>query len=326
MITQTQNYRFPGSSTATEVYYTMSSSSSCVAVTPASGTVSPGDTVEFSFAFSSEDCFSTVFTLSTWDDGCEAPVEYDFTLASPCASLTGTISNTPSFTNPFIFTISPSGGAAGYTVVWSYNTGLFNLLGETRGSGLSRKIELSPRFLATSTGLIQPTQTTVSATITDSNGCTETVSYTYTFCTPVASSKFVSAVCIPSQVQGGLTVGVAVGGVTLDVTTCSGTTNDWSTLELSYDTTKLYVTNTSNVLTIYGVAPSTATTYQVTYSVANTYGLRSNDATVTVSLPVCAISNSNPAILKSSTKMLTGETTGATKTLDVESITFSTDS
>lgn len=316
MITRTQSYNFPGSSGATEVYYTIASSNSCVSVTPASGTIDPGDTVEFSFSFASEACFSTQFTLTCYDDACSLPITRTFTIANPCSTLTGTLSNTPSVSNPFIFTLSPSGGEGGYSISWDYNTTLFNLVAKgTTGN----KLELSLK----SSKVVIPASTQVKATITDANGCTEIVSYTYTFCVPTSANSFIAAQCITQQSIGGIT---AVSGASVNLTAgnCAGTTIDWSTLSLEYDTTKLHVATSDNQLTIYGAAVTSSTTYSITWSVANTAGIRSNDATVTVSLPVCTIALAGPTILKSSVKMLTGETTGATKTLDVESITFST--
>lgn len=315
MITVKQSYNFPGSSSASTVSYTMSSNNSCVGVTPASGTVSPGTTVEFTFQFQTEACFATQFTLSTYDDVCAVPVSTTFSIANTCSTLDATVSNTPSISNPFIYTVVPSGGNPGYTVEWEYNTTIFNLVAKgTTGF----KLELSLK----SSKVVLPTSTVIKAHITDENGCTKVASYTYTFCVPVASNAFVTAQCITSQSVGGITAGNGANAY-LQVSQCAGTTTDWSTLNLSYDTTKLYVTNVDNYLTIYGVAPTVATTYPIVYSVANSIGITSTEAIVTVSLPVCSTPVSGPTIATSSTKLLTADSSGTVKTLAVDDITFS---
>lgn len=320
MITVTQSYNFPGGPNATEVYYTMSSSNTCVSVTPVSGTVDPGTTVEFTFSFQSESCFSTTFTLVTWDDVCETKVSNVFSIASPCSSLDGTISNVPSGTNPFIFTVVPTGGVPGYTIEWQYNTALFKLTSARTSS--NDTLELNLR----SVELALPHTTQIKAKITDSNGCSETVSHTYTFCIPVASNIFATAACIPSQTQGGLTVGAGVGGIQLNVSECAGTTTNWSSVNLSYDTTKLYVTvDTSGIMTVYGVVPLTATTYNINYTVLNSLGIQSNTGIVTVSIPTCATPVSGPSIASSSTKLPSGFSSGTTVSLALEDITFASE-
>lgn len=324
MITEKQSFRFPGSPTASEIYYTLSPNTTCVTVSPSTGTVSPGTTVEFSFGFEDESCFDTIFTLAVWDDACEVPEEITFTVPSPCTSLDGVISNAPSSHNPYIFNVVPSGGNPSYNITWTYDTALFNLAGPTRGAG-AQALELSPRFIETSSGIIVPNSTVITATITDSNNCIKTLSYIYSFCQPIASNNFVAASCVPSNTINSFSYSLAIGGVVLDVTTCAGTTNNWNTLELVYDTNQLYVTNDSNVLNIYAKAPSTATSRTIKYTVKNSQGIKSTEGTITVSLPICAAVN-NPVIQTSTTKLLTADTGGTVKTLNLTSKVFASTS
>lgn len=331
MIVQKQKYRFPGSASATEVSYTIGSASSCVAVTPATGTVTPGTTVEFTFTFATEDCFSTVFTLQTWDDVCATPVSTTFSIASPCSTLSGNIYNTPSVTNPFVFTVIPTGGTAPYTVEWEYNTGLFNVVADTTDSRGDRKIVFEPSFIATNSGTILPGSTTIKARITDNNGCEEVLSYLYTFCQPQVYNGNVTAHCIDATEVGNITArNYAV--FTIVPTICAGTTTDWDTLELDYDTSILHVqldrtSTTSAVIKIYGIRPASLQQHSVNYSVANNYGIRSNLGTVTAILQVCPLvgvgGGSGPVIPVSNSILLPGEGSGAVKTLALEDIIFS---
>lgn len=328
MITVKQKYSFPGATGATEVYYTMSSSNTCVSVTPVSSTVTPGTTVEFTFTFATEACFNTVFTLQTWDDVCATPVSTSFSIASPCSTLTGTISNTPSTTNPFIFTVAPSGGTAGYSIEWQYNTGLFSLISDTITGTV---LELSPVSIVTTSGTILPGTAEIKAKITDSNGCTETISYIYTLCTPQISNYFLPTHCVSAIEIGSITARNRAS-VTIEPVVCAGTTIDWSSTQLSYDTTKLYAnvgrtTSTIATIEVYGIRPTTASQYNITYSVADNFGVRSATGTITVSLNVCPLSGagtiSGPVIGSTTTTLLTGEGSGTIKTLNVEDITFS---
>lgn len=331
MITVKQSYKFPGGPSATEAYYTMASSGTCAAVTPVSGTVVPGTTVEFAFSFNNEECFTNEFTLTTWDDVCLTPVSNTFTVPSPCSTLSGTISNTPSTTNPFIFTVTPSGGTPGYDINWEY-PGVFRPISETASSTGARVIEFQPVFIGTSSGLLLPGDVMVKATITDSVGCQQVISYTYSFCQPTTSNVYAAAHCIEAVDIGAITArNVAV--TTLKVTQCAGTTTDWNTLELDYDTTKLYAvlgkqTDTEATITIYGIRPTSLSSYNISYSVANSYGIRSTLGTITVNLPVCPLAGggtvSGPVfVAPNATKLLTGEGAGTVKTLALEDIVFS---
>lgn len=332
MITQTQSYRFPGSASASEVYYTLSSGSSCVAVNPSSGTVSPGTTVEFTFTFASESCFSSVFTLQVWDDVCATPVSNQFSIASPCATLGGTLSNTPSVSSPFVFTAIPSGGTAPYTITWEYNDGLFNLVSDNIGGRADRKIILQPRFIASGSGVLLPGSTTIKARVVDSNGCEETLSLLYTFCQPLVSSFNTISHCIDALAIGSITAR-NYGIFTITPTICAGSSVDWDTLELDYDTSKLHVqlgavNGDSAVLEIYGIRPTSIQQHNFNYSVADSYGIRSNLATGTMVLQPCPLVGtgtvSGPTIPVSNTILLPGEGSGVTKELALEEIIYST--
>jgi len=331
MITVKQSYKFTGGPSATEVYYTMGASGSCAAVTPASGTVDPGEIVEFAFTFNTEDCFTSEFTLTTWDDVCSTRVINAFTVSNPCSTLAGTIFNTPSVTNPFIFTIIPTGGTPGYTINWEY-TGVFRVISQTTNDEGNVRIEFQPQFIANNSGTVPlPGDTTIRAVITDSVGCQQAVSYNYTFCRAAVSSMSVTSHCIDALSIGQITArNIAVATIT--ATPCSGTTIDWDAIEFSYDTTKLHVvagrtTATQMTVTIYGVRPASLQSHVVTYSVADNYGIRSTTGTISAVLQVCPLVGtgvvSGPTIPVSSSFLLPGEGPATVKTLAIEDIIYS---
>jgi len=290
----------------------MAPDDTCVSVTPSTGTAATGTTVEFTFVFEDTACFATNFTLTTYDDQCSTPVPYTFTIASPCSTLAVTVANAPSSTNPFIFTATPSGGNPGYTVSWHYNTKLFNLI-----SSNNSKLEL---VLDAET---LPATTEIKATVTDDKGCTYTDTYIYTFCQPIGHNDFLNLVCIPSQTVSGKTVYSAYGGFELTATTCAGTTNDWSTLELSYDTTKLLVINEAQYINIYGLLNATsAGNYFIQYTVANSVGIRSEPKTISVQIPICAASTNSVVVQSKVSKLATADTPGTVKYLALDDLIF----
>ena len=320
MITRKQKYKFVGSSEATNITYSIVGDNDCVSITPSSDTVAKNTTVEFTFSFEDESCFSTQFTITTVDDSCVDAKTTSFYILNPCGTLSGSLTNTPSSTNPFIFNLIVSGGNPSYTVDWQYDNVLFNLLSST-GSGSIRNLQLSPKYLTSN--VIVPSNTTIRANITDNSNCTETIEYEYTFCQPVGHNDFITLNCIPSQTISGSTVYSGLGNVELTATTCAGTTNDWSTLQLSYDTSKLIVLNTNEFITVYSKQNLTsAANIPITFSVENSVGIRSTDKTVMVQVPICQDTSNSVVVQNKTTKLVTGDTTGTIKYLDVDSITF----
>lgn len=322
MITITKTYKFPGSASATEVTYTWTTNNTCASITPSSGTVAPGTEVEFTFTFASESCFTTQFTLTSYDDVCSNLIKQIYSYANPCSTLTGTLSNTPSSTNPYIYTVQPEGGVGPYTYSWGYNTALFEEITGLRDSpdeqlALRLKDEVA----------IVPNVTDITVTITDSNGCSETLANSTSICQPIASNQTVTTTCIASTEVGSITATSSVGGVQLIVSECAGTALNWTTLELDYDTTKLHVVHEgSGVLTIYGIGVTTQAEYSIVFSVKNDIGTESTQGTVSVVIPVCTnvTDNSGPVFTSvQATKFLTGEGGGTVKSLALEPIIFS---
>jgi hypothetical protein len=321
MITQKKTYNFPGTVSATEVTYTWTSNNSCASVTPSVGVVSPGESVEFTFQFEDELCFNTVFTLSSEDNVCSGMIKQNFSFANPCTNLAGTLSNVPSATNPFIYNVQTTGGSGVYQYTWQFDTSIFQEVTSIRDNPSNQLI-----LEVKDSVVLFPNSAEITVTITDTiNGCQEVVSNTQNFCQPIATDITVNTHCISTTDVGTITAQSSTGGVILNTTECAGTTIDWTTLELEYDTTKLYVENNSNVLTIYGIGVSTQTSYNITYRVKNNIGTTSSDGTIQVILPVCSIvTNFGPVFTTlQATKFLTGESSGTIKTLELEPIIFS---
>jgi len=281
MITVKQKYKFLGGLGATKVTYTLTPDNTCATVTPSSGTVDVGTTVEFTFQFQDSNCFDTNFTLNgSYNNDCPDATPYIFSIPTPCSSLVTSMHNAGLLTNPYKFNLNISGGTQPYTVTWNYDTSLFNLVSSSN-SGIEFTLKNSSNT---------PDVTIVTATIVDANGCEAVRSVNYTFCRPIASNfSSLPLHCItPEAILKSFTASSVIGGITLQATPCSGNTIDWSTVEFTYDTNNLYVLdNGDGTINVYGKDGGISGNYNITYSVADDKGLRSNDATLTVSVPSC---------------------------------------
>lgn len=313
MITITKQYRLTGSTSSSHVTYTWSSGDSCASVSPVTATVPTGEVVEFDFTFTNEACFDTTFTLSVYDNVCPTPVEYQYSYSSPCPTVNLSVSNTPDRGNPFVFTANTSGGTAPYSYEWNYNDALFEVVRQV-GSTIAFQLKNVP---------VIPSSTIITATVTDVNGCTKEVDYTYNICQPVAQNASATSICVTPITVNGTSYNSWAGGIQLFTSECSGTTIDWDTVELNYDTTSLFVQTNVNVMTVYSNSTTTTDTYTIGYTVKNNNGVTSTEGTVTVVVPTCSVSelNSGPSIpLATSKRFSSGATSGDTVELDLNNL------
>jgi len=315
MITLNKTYRFTGSPTAETVYYTWAADNACASVTPVSGEVVSGQTVDFEFTFTDTDCFATTFTLSSYDDKCPTPVTQEYTYSVPCSTLLAPVSNTPSNTNPSVFTVQPSGGVGPYDIKWYFNDAIFKLSGEDTNSSLV--------LLTRDDGKKLPVSTTITVVVTDTNGCEVTTDYEYVICQPVANSPSARAICVQPIEIGGITSDTWAGGIVLRADGCNGTTIDWDTIELSYSG-NIYVQTNVNVMSVFGVSTDTSQTYNIDYTVKNNIGTVSTVGRVTVIIPVCNTSQTGGPVINESqlTKLESGFTSGDTVNLDLTNEIF----
>jgi len=317
MITINKTYKFTGSATATTVTYTWESANECAGVTPSSGTITSGQTVDFVFTYEDEACTSTEFTLSTYDNVCETPVEQTYSYANPCTSLSASVKQTTEGSNPFVFTVLPTGGTSPYNIQWVYNTAVFQPASQNSNTPDNiLYLEIKPSVT------ILPSAAKVTANITDANGCTVSVEKKLNLCQPTVTNALAEAICIVPFPAGNITANTLTGDIELSASECSGTTIDWSTIQLSYDTSKLFVQTNLNIMTVYAIAGIVAQTYNITYTVKNSIGVTSTEGVVTVSVPVCTTDSllgpSMPTAI--SKKFASGATSGDTLELQLENI------
>lgn len=276
MITEKKKIKLTSSCGET-INYTISHDGSCMSISPSTGTVSSGDIVEFTFNLNNEECYNSTITL-TYEDSEGVPGDpYIFQLDNEC-SISGTISNQPTATNPYVFVLNVTANG-NYTTVWDYDTTIFDEVGTTNNS-------LELELINTQ----QLSTTVVKANITDTTGCEATATYNYAFCQPTANNLVANLVCLEelSNYSSGRK------NLPLTVNACAGKTIDWTTLELTYDSSKLLVQQDSedgSIIQVYAKLEAATKTYNITYRVKDSSGLYSNYATVAVTAPVCTTTN-----------------------------------
>ena len=281
MITEFKDFRLV-SGGGSDIDYTISSNNSCVSVTPSQGTVASGSIVRVEFSFADEACFATNFTLSAKSKDCPDAEDVVFVIPVPCTSLQGTITNVPSGLNPFIFILALQGGNPGYQVQWQFNTALFETVNRPGENRLELNIKSSVTTL--------PATSEIRAFITDSKGCQETATYILTICSPQLSNSSVQTTCINTVTVNGFTASSAYGGLQLQASPCAGSTIDWSTLEMQYNTQRILPVQTGDQLTIYALGGSLHTSQeQIAIRVKDSNGVYSNHATIYVTIPPCTV-------------------------------------
>lgn len=116
-----------------------------------------------------------------------------------------------------------------------------------------------------------PTQTTITITATDCNGCSETINYNYGFCRPTGPDFTVNLYGTTTWVSGITNIQAPQG--------CINFVPDWTTLDISLPTgfTK-NATSNSVSFTATGVTPGTYTGY---WTVSDALGIESNAGTIT---------------------------------------------
>lgn len=270
MITIKKRYKFT-SATGANVAYTLTANNTCVQISPASGTVASGTTVEFNLVFANIDCFDTVFTVSCIDQDCGVETTDQFIVNSPCSTLDPTISFTPDSHNEFKFTVAITGGTSPYNINWSFDDAIFTSAKETGFSSLPLQLKTTP-----------PGSTEITVSVTDANGCSASRLYVHTFCAPIIISDSVILECIPPSKDGFNQSGTLI---LTDTSSCTSQV-DWTTLRLSYDTENLNIRNTDGTLQILGKSAIAESNSTVTGTVANTNGIEGSFSFVVIQ-PVC---------------------------------------
>jgi len=262
MVRKTEKFRVNGEGTIKAV---LTANDSCVEIANPFQEGVDGEVLEFEVTYQDEDCFGVVLTLSLQDNNCTQ--ELTFAPASPCASLEGTISHSPTQGTPHRFALGIGGGIPPYTVDWGYDLLYF------------RPADPNPELVLQLNAIAPvPATTEITATITDSQGCTEDAVLVYSGCKPFLFVPSVNMTCAVN--------GTAVRpNVRLNTEPCSGRAIDWSTLQLNLPQGTTATNNGDGTIDLVSTAPSAS--YQATATVKDDQGVVSDTAVFNIIVPSC---------------------------------------
>ena len=198
-------------------------------------------------------------------------------VSNPC-----TMQSTISTNGEFVFVANTTGGSGSYTYEWIYDTDLFEPNNDT---------DLTDNILSLKLKEISspPVTSNIQVLIKDSNGCTLTKNYVYSFCYPTIAHSRITLSC-RSRVTGCSLLNIKSGIAGLDlkefVTTCTNQTIDWNTLSFSVPV-NFCVEHIGNGIVNMASSNNFGITVVLNYTVSTTSGLQSSGG-ITVNVPICA--------------------------------------
>lgn len=187
------------------------------------------------------------------------------------------------YTAPLNFYITASGGTAPYTYEWFFDENTFESTNINTNSATLNLALLEGSLLTTSTDVV--------CRVTDMYGCTDTKTYTHTFCVPSAGNSTYALNCLG-------TTGAAYHAlVFMNVTACVGVDIDWSIAPVFTNVpTGMTITHPYsagnlaapvNRLIVQTTNAVDDGTYYVYYTVKDENGVTSTTGTLTFTVPVC---------------------------------------
>ena len=278
MITKTITANISSSSVTAPWTYSFydNNSTGCVEITNP-GNITSSNTITTDLIFSTSGCIAAVdIKLSvTGSNGCN--VVYDVELTDSCESFdVGDIHHTA----PFIFSVTPSGGTPPYTYDWYWNENILKIKTLT-----SNQPTIT---LGVINGVVLPPSTTVHVTVIDSEGCEQEASLTHVFCKPTAANTTALLAC---NYDGG----ACNYAIFLPVTPCGGIDLDYTSLQFTNQPSGLNITHPwlsdpledENRIELCGTDTLATGDYFVYYTIADEYGIRSDEGRIWIRKPNC---------------------------------------
>ena len=309
MIEQTYTYNIAlQEDTTTEgvsrypITWTLTSSSTCISFSSATGTLEEAGQIEFTVTAQDENCLNTTVTLNLVDNiGCSNA--QNVALINPCDLTLSDISNA----DELDFVVTASAGTPPYQYKWNYDTSLF-----TTDSDESPVLSLNVIDGEAAN------RTNISVTVTDANGCEQTKSYNQQLCPITVEGAFITTYCVSVIKDSAKAIN---SNVTLPIT---------STCDIDYDTFEYTSTNSgitilhngNGVFTVNVADGTSAGTFIIQYTVKNEYGSVSPVGSLFITVPSCSEVNTGGDVIAGEiieAELNSGNTIGEIIELDVES-------
>lgn len=291
MIKETKQFKITPSTTATGYSYTLVSDDASIIINKSLDSFSDNleRTIDFTFTLLSEASFAANYTLTVIENGTNCVKIYNFTISNFCELMTVSIANTPTATNPFVYTATVAGGNSPYILDWEFDKELFN----PRVVSNSNPLTLSPLSTVT-----LPDTTTIRLRVTDKKGCTKTAEYLHAISSPNVTNQYITATCVDSYFDSILKEQIKwKATVTLIGTPTAGASINWSTLEITSPHDNIILASSVDGVSIY-VKDNFRTadlvlksTYDITYRVKDTTGVYSNVGVISLLIPICRTAN-----------------------------------
>jgi hypothetical protein len=289
MITITKQITLnPGVGETGPYVYTWSAdtpASGCVSFSPSvTGVIAnpASQTIQTNISFFNETCLEdTTITLSITYNAGECTKVFPITLTNPCDDLEiGTI--TVQTLEGYFFSAAPTGGDGPYTYNWYADPTYFAPIGSSTAN----------TFRVGYIGSGQPPlSSTVSLTVMDANGCSDTATADFSICALTFDNINKTTVCNPDATSSVL--------VCLDPIGCARSLVDWDSFNYTASAAGITMTQVapSIACTASGgrrfridiASTVTAGNYTISYSASTTNGIISNTATIYLTIPSCAI-------------------------------------
>lgn len=247
--------------------------SGCVSFSPASGT-EPTNVISVTLSYNDDSCLDEVDVRLklTGAGGCTDTKLIPISTICNSFSVSGI-----NWSAPFSFSVDTTGGTGDYTYDWYYDTNYLDL--QIPGSDTD-----SPGITLIPSNSMLPVDVPIMVTVSDTNGCSNTLNYNFTPCKPVAEPLHVLLIC--NTVTGGSENNT----ILVPVTACNGINIDWSTFTFqglpggfSYNQPN----SDSNLISISVNDTVSPADYTLQYVVKDEYGVLSNIGTMLVRVTEC---------------------------------------
>lgn len=281
-IATTKNFIISGGSTP--YTWAFSSDVPCATIEEPTG-ISVNGKINATIIYDTAECIAASTVTLTVNDANGCSSSHEVVVSDPCVGFTAN-----DITKTGDWTLSCSGTVGGslppLQFVWSYDKSLFTI-SSTIETATTSQITLEPIA-----GKTIPSTTLVTVLVTNAAGCSQEKSFTLTICVPNAPSKAVIATC-DNENSSNIEAVVDLSDVGAN---CS-TEIDWTTLSIRVPDNRWYswgFTYDTHVLTL-DARDLTPSTYTLTYTMKNIYGVVSNTGRIFVTVPTC--SRTAPIIL-----------------------------